>query len=44
LIGFLKIKPRHPDGLKKTHIWVEKTAMGALAVDSNNPPELPSLK
>ena len=24
LIGFFKIEPRHPDGLKKSKIWVEK--------------------
>jgi len=29
LIGFFKIKPRHPDEQKK-QIWVEKPAMGAL--------------
>jgi len=29
LIGFFKIKPRHPDGLKKTQIWVEKSSNGS---------------
>jgi len=28
LIGFFKIEPRHPDGLKK-QIWVEKTSNGS---------------
>jgi len=28
LIGFFKIKPRHPDGLKK-QIWVEKPSNGS---------------
>jgi len=30
LTGFFKIKPRHPDGLKKKHIWVKQTAVVTL--------------
>jgi len=29
LIGFFKIKLRHPDGLKKTQIWVKKNSNGS---------------
>ena len=31
LIGFFKIKPRHPDGLKITQIWVDKNSNGSPA-------------
>jgi len=30
LIGFFKIKPRHPDGLNKTDLGGKKTEMGAV--------------
>jgi len=31
LTGVFIIKPSHPDGLKKTQIWVEKTSNGSPA-------------
>jgi len=34
LTEFVKIKPRHPDGVEKKQIWVEKPSSGSPDVNS----------